>query len=102
MALAVTDRERTLALRTYGFAELALRRPVTPETLFQIGSVGKSFTACALLHLVDEGRGDLHGPGTEYLPWVEVRTRVEPVTPHHLLTHPAGGVTGAGITSRSP
>src|SRR5437870_4756333 len=101
MALAVTDRERTLAVRTYGFAELALRRPVTPETLFQIGSIGKSFTACALLQLVDEGRVDLHVPVTEYLPWFEVRTRFQPITLHHLLTHSAGIVAGSDITSDS-
>src|SRR5438309_5586504 len=55
LTLGITDRDRALAVRTYGFAELASCRPVMPETLFEIGSIGKTFTAIAVLHLRDEG-----------------------------------------------
>ena len=102
LALAATSRDGLVGVRTYGFAEIASRRPVEPDTLFQIGSIGKSFTACCVLQLVEEGRLDLHTPVTRYLPWFEVRSAFdEPIALHHLLTHTAGITRGADITSNS-
>jgi len=94
IALALTDRDRLLAVRTYGFANAAAQVPVTPETLFEIGSIGKAFTAVALLRLREAGRVDLQAPVTEYLPWFEVGGTRAPITLHHLLTHTAGIVSG--------
>ena len=68
MTVALTDRDGLLQVVTYGFADLAPRTPVVPETLFEIGSIGKSFTALALLRLRDAGRVDLQAPVTDYLP----------------------------------
>jgi CubicO group peptidase (beta-lactamase class C family) len=96
LTLGVTNPDQTLAIRTYGFAELASQRPVTPETLFEIGSIGKTFTAIAVLQLRDEGRIDLEAPVARYLPWFEV-PRVagqSPITVAHLLSHTAGIVAG--------
>ncbi|HLL50099.1 MAG TPA: serine hydrolase domain-containing protein, partial [Thermomicrobiales bacterium] len=74
LALALTDRERTLRVATYGFADLAARAPVTADTLFEIGSIGKSFTSLALLREHEAGILDLQAPVTRYLPWFEVRS----------------------------
>jgi CubicO group peptidase (beta-lactamase class C family) len=93
MAVAVTDRERTLALRSYG--------PVEDSTMFQIGSIGKSFTAIAALQLVEEGRLDLQAPVTDVLPWFSVGGGRGPITLHHLLTHSAGLIQGAEIATAS-
>jgi CubicO group peptidase (beta-lactamase class C family) len=90
LALAVTGREGLLRVATYGFADLKARRPVTPATLFEIGSISKSFTAIALLQLREEGKFDPQAPVTRYLPWFEIPTQFEPITGHHLLTHSAG------------
>ena len=51
MALAITDRERTIRTRTLGVADLSSGTKVTKDTLFQIGSISKSFAAVALLQL---------------------------------------------------
>jgi CubicO group peptidase (beta-lactamase class C family) len=102
LALAVTDRDGLLLERTYGHADVGAGRPVTSETLFEIGSIGKSFTACCVLQLVEEGRLDLHLPVTAYLPWFEVRSPFdEPITLHHLLTHTAGITRGGDSSSNS-
>lgn len=92
MAVAVTDREKLLRVSVYGFANVDARTAVTPETLFEIGSIGKSFTSMVLLQLHEEGLLDLHQPITHYLPWFEVQSGYEPLTPHHLMSH-TGAIT---------
>jgi len=98
MTIALTDREKTLRVSTYGFADLEAQIPVTPETLFEIGSIGKSFTAVAVLQACEAGLLDLHAPVTEYLPWFQVQSRYEPITIHHLLTHSSGLILGADFS----
>jgi CubicO group peptidase (beta-lactamase class C family) len=95
MAIALTDREKLLRVSTYGYADVAAKRPVMPETLFEIGSITKSFTSLAVLQLWEEGRLDLHEPVTRYLPWFQIQSEYEPITLHHLMSHTAGIVRGA-------
>ncbi|MCL6480238.1 MAG: beta-lactamase family protein [Firmicutes bacterium] len=90
VALAITNREGLLHLATFGHADAAARRPVTSETLFQIGSISKSFTAVALLQLHDEGKLALDAPLVRYWPWFSIVTAHPPFTVHDLLTHTAG------------
>ncbi len=97
-ALALTDRERTLAVRCYGYADLAARAPLTPEHLLEIGSIGKLFTAIALVQEAEAGRLDLHRPLHELLPWFALPSDFAPVTPHHLLCHTAGIPAGPDHT----
>jgi CubicO group peptidase (beta-lactamase class C family) len=87
VAVAVTDRDRTLARRTYG--------PASPEAVWPIASIGKSFTAVVALQLVEEGLLDLHVPVSDYVPWLSVRSRFAPITLHHLLTHTAGVIANS-------
>jgi CubicO group peptidase (beta-lactamase class C family) len=102
LALALTSRRATLGVETFGAANLDSGAPVAPSTLFEIGSIGKSFTAAVLMQLAEEGAADLHAAVSAYLPWFSVRSRfVEPITLHHLLTHTGGLVRGADITSDS-
>ena len=44
--------------------------PVTPQTLFRIGSITKSMTATMIMRLVESGRLNLDRPVTEYIPWL--------------------------------
>src|SRR5687768_1047041 len=79
VAVALTDRDRTLVARTYGAA--------SPGSLWPVGSIGKSVTAVLALQLADEGVLDLHAPVTEYVGWLQFPS---PITLHHLLTHTSG------------
>ena len=97
LALAVTDREQLLRVATFGYADLAAARPVQPGTMFEIGSIGKSFTNVALMQLRDEGLLDLRAPVSTYLPWFEVQSDHGPITTHHLMTHTAGLPSGTDI-----
>jgi CubicO group peptidase (beta-lactamase class C family) len=100
LTVGVTDPEATLAVRTYGLADLAARAPVTPETLFEIGSIGKSFTALLVLQLAEAGEVDLDAPVDRYLPWFAVCQREgdRPIAIAHLLSHTAGIVAGVDAT----
>jgi CubicO group peptidase (beta-lactamase class C family) len=68
--------------------------PVDGDTLFQIGSITKTFTATAAMRLVEEGRLELDEPVRSYLP--ELRLADEEaaagVTMRHLLSHTGGWV----------
>lgn len=97
LALAFTDREKLLRVSTYGYADLAAHSPVHPDAMFEIGSIGKSFTNIALLQLVDEGRLDLYSPVSSYLPWFEVQSDYGPITTYHLMTHTSGLPSGSDI-----
>lgn len=97
LAIALTDRHNLLRVLTYGLADVAAQVPVVPDTLFEIGSLGKAFTSMALLQLRDEGKVDLHAPVTRYLPWFHVQSAYPPITVHHLLNHTAGIVCGTDL-----
>jgi len=90
LALALVDRAGVMTVRTYGYADLYRRVPVTPSTRFQIGSISKSFTVISLLQLAEEGKFDPQVPVTRYLPWFTPKTKWRPLTSHDLLTHTSG------------
>lgn len=100
-AVAVTDRQGLLHVATYGLADPWAQVPVKPDTLFEIGSISKSFTAVALLQQCEEGILDLHEPVERYLPWWHVPSRHEPITLHHLMSHTAGIITGTEFSAEA-
>ena len=99
LSMAVTDREVDLYSGAFGVSEISSGTAVVEKTLFQIGSIGKSFTSIALLQLQERGKLDVQMPVTEYLPWFEVRSGHAPITLHHLMTHTAGIPMGSDATT---
>lgn len=95
MAVGITDKKQTLRVSTYGYSNVDAKIPLTPNTLFQIGSTGKSFACLLLLQLRDERLVDLRKPVKSYLPWLEIRSRFGAITLHHLMTHTAGILGGS-------
>lgn len=76
----------------HGVANIETGAPVAPETLFQIGSISKVFTATLLMTLVDEGRVDIEAPIGAYVPELVLADPAarDAITVRHLLTHMAG------------
>jgi CubicO group peptidase (beta-lactamase class C family) len=66
--------------------------PVDEATLFQFGSTGKTFTATAIMRLVDQGKVSLEAPVRTYIPDLKLKDAAvaEKVTVLHLLNHTAG------------
>jgi len=77
-----------------GVTNLEHPLPVTAETLMQIGSTSKTFTATALMQLVEDGRVDLDATVRTYLPWFKLQSEEDAarVTVRNLVTHHAGYV----------
>ena len=98
LAIAVTDRRRTLYSTGLGYADAAARRPVNMGDKFHIGSIGKSMTALAVLQLVQSGRLDLDAPFSSHLPWFAMPSRFGPITLRHVLSHTAGLPAGTDFT----
>jgi CubicO group peptidase (beta-lactamase class C family) len=90
ISLALTDRNGLLHTATYGYSDVKLKKPVTPDTLFEIGSISKSFTAVTLLQLMEQGKFDPQQPIKKYLPWFSIHSYYPPITGHAILTHTAG------------
>jgi CubicO group peptidase (beta-lactamase class C family) len=87
----------------FGVASIDTSLPVTPDTLFQIGSITKVVTATVIMKLVDEGRLDLDAPVRRVLPDFRLQddAATEAVTLRHLLTH-TGGFYGDRFTDFGP
>ena len=98
ISIGVTDRDGTLHADVFGLANHGTGKPVAPETLFQIGSISKSFTSIVLLQLQEQGILDINDPVTKYLPWFEVASEYAPITLRHLMSHTAGIITGSDDT----
>jgi CubicO group peptidase (beta-lactamase class C family) len=90
LTLALANRDGLVRVSTYGYADMKTGSRVVPETMFEIGSISKSFVALALMQLRDEGKLDLNKPIVEYLPWLKINSKFAAITTHHILTHSAG------------
>jgi len=91
IAVAIVKDDRVV-FATKGVRELGGDAPVTPDTLFGIGSCTKAFTATALAILVDEGKANWDDPVRKHLPWFRL---ADPLADHDvrlrdLLCHRIG------------
>jgi CubicO group peptidase (beta-lactamase class C family) len=74
--------------RGYGMADLERGVPLSPDSVFDIASTGKQFTAFIVLALAQEGKLDLDAPVRKYLP--ELQACCDPVSVRQLLNHTSG------------
>ena len=88
LALLVSRGGQPIRAQGYGLANVELQVPVKPETIFQSGSVGKQFTATAVMMLAEEGKIGLEDPLTKYFP--DAPATWKQVTVRELLSHTAG------------
>jgi CubicO group peptidase (beta-lactamase class C family) len=88
VSLAVVKNGEVILAKGYGFANVEHQVPVKPETIFQSGSVGKQFTATAIMMLVEDGKLSLEDKINKYFP--DAPAAWQNITVRHLLTHTAG------------
>ena len=88
ISLAIVANGRPIYVSSYGVATLEHPVPVQPQTVFQIGSIGKQFTAVAVMMLANEHKLQLDDPLSKYLP--EIPAGWSEVTLRTVLNHQSG------------
>jgi D-alanyl-D-alanine carboxypeptidase len=88
LSLAVMRGGKVLFAKGYGLSNLELSTPTTEKTSFAIFSITKTFTAVAVMMLVEEGKISIDKPITDYLQ--DLPGSWSRVTIRHLLTHTSG------------
>lgn len=91
MALGIVQSDQIVHLKGFGVADSSGRK-ITPQTPFYIGSLTKSFTALAVMQLVEAGKIDLDAPVQKYLPWFELADKESStkITVRNLLNQTTG------------
>ncbi|MDH4271095.1 MAG: serine hydrolase [Candidatus Aminicenantes bacterium] len=85
----VAENGKILYKKGFGLADMEWNIPNKPDTKFRLGSVTKQFTSMLVLQLVEDGKINLEGKLSDYLPYYRQDTGKK-VTIHHLLTHTSG------------
>lgn len=91
-AIAIVKGKDIVYARGFGYRDVEKQLPVTPDTLFAIGSSTKAFTTFVLGTLVDEGKMEWEKPVRTYIPWFKLydTSAGEHLTPRDLVTHRSG------------
>jgi CubicO group peptidase (beta-lactamase class C family) len=91
-SIAILKGRRVVASAAAGVINVDTKVPATTDTVFQIGSITKVFTATLIMQLVDDGLLSLDTPILEYLPEFQIADQAtrRAVTARHLLSHTSG------------
>ena len=88
VAVAVIHKGKEVVAKGYGLANVEHDVPVTADTIFQTGSVGKQFTSTVIMLLAEQKKLSLDDPITTFFP--DAPFRWGKITVRHLLTHTSG------------
>jgi CubicO group peptidase (beta-lactamase class C family) len=86
--ILVAKEGKPIYRKAFGKANLELNVPMTPENVFELGSITKQFTAVAILMLMEQGKLNLSDEITKFIP--DYPTHGRKITIHHLLNHTSG------------
>ncbi|GGD98649.1 cyclic peptide export ABC transporter [Paenibacillus nasutitermitis] len=100
LSVVVVNGAQPAYKKSFGYADLKSKTPVTQRTPFEIGSNSKAFTALAVYRLAEEGALDLSKTVSDYLPWFKMKYKGEyrgrsvdgdvDITLEQLLHHTSG------------
>lgn len=89
MSIGAVLDGRSVYTRGFGARNREKNLPMTPDTLWRIASISKSFCAMAIMQLIEKGKVDLHAPVSKYIDF-KLGKKDKPITVHHLLSHSSG------------
>ncbi|MGN7385368.1 serine hydrolase domain-containing protein [Sporosarcina sp. SAFN-015] len=95
VAVAISENGKTIYQKGFGTKDLEANEAVTPDTIFGIASVTKSFIALAIMKLAEEGKLQIDDPVTKYLPRFRLigYDNIDEIKIRHLLSHTSGIAT---------
>ena len=94
LAVGVVHNGELVYQKGFGYADVELKIPVTPKTCFRIASISKTFTAIAIMRLVEQNKIALDDKVKKYLPWFKAEAKnnsLSDITLRQILSH-SGGV----------
>jgi CubicO group peptidase (beta-lactamase class C family) len=92
-AVALVHEGRVIFSRCYGYGDTKKKTAISEDTYFMVGSLTKSFTALAVLKLIEQGKINPHVDIRNYIPNFSIRNPYDGealITVNHLLTHTSG------------
>jgi CubicO group peptidase (beta-lactamase class C family) len=90
LSIAVVRGDDVIVTKGYGYADLATKEPATADTIYDIASVTKLYTAVAIMRLVQAGKLDLNDDLASLLPEFPNAEQARRITVRHLLSHTSG------------
>lgn len=90
MSAVILEKQQIVWMKGFGFADLENRVPATPDTLFHIASLTKTFAATLVMQLVEQGKLDLDEPIARYSKEItDERVKIK-----HIISHTSEGTPG--------
>ena len=89
LSIAIVKDSEVVYSRGFCFRDLEYGLRATPETLYGVGSVTKSFTVLSIMQLAENGKLDLNDPISKYVP-LDLKCEEEPIKIWHLMCHSSG------------
>ncbi len=107
LSIALVDDQRIVWAQGFGYADVSWNIKATPDTVYQLGSIAKVFTATAAMQLAEQGGFDIDQPLQKYLPEFSIKSRFGDtggVTLRNIMTHHSGlpGYWVRGMSERHP
>ncbi len=89
MSVGILMNGKSVYAEGFGARNLENNIPMTPDTLFGIGSISKSFASLAIMQLYEQGKLNLQDPVNKYMNF-KLGSKENPIRIHHILTHSTG------------
>jgi CubicO group peptidase (beta-lactamase class C family) len=102
LVIVVVQGDKVLLSKGYGYADIANRIPMSPQTAIRAGSVSKSLTATAVIQLVEQGVLELDAPVSDYISDLDLEDEYGPASTVAQLLNHMGGYNDTVVLSHSP
>jgi CubicO group peptidase (beta-lactamase class C family) len=89
-AILIMKNDSIIFSKGYGVSDMKTKEKITPQTLFNLGSISKTFVANAILMLQEDGKLSVEDSLIKYFPNFKNRSIAERIKIKHLLTHTSG------------
>jgi len=89
-SLLIKKGDQTIFQQNYGIADIESNEKITAHTIFNTGSISKTFVANGILILAEQSKLKLNDPISKYFPDFENQDIIQHITIQHLLTHSSG------------